>query len=304
MRLSSPTPGFASAAVFISASAWGLYWIPLRALDSQGIGGSWGVALLNAPGAVVLAIVVLFQLAAHRGHMREAAAIGLVTGLGMALYGVGIVHTTVMRATLLFYLTPVWATLIGIVWLEEKATVMRWVAIGVGLIGLLLLVSGGSNTVPLGVGDVFAFFSGIAWAMGAAMIKKYEGVPLPGMTMFQFASTAFFGLLLGAVAGVLEVPSLEALRTAIPYATLISIAFIIPAVMILFWAQKFLFPGRVGLLMMSEVLVAGITASLFLPEERMSGIEWAGAVLILGACLVEVLLTPSDQTSDHTLDQT
>ncbi|WP_127112016.1 DMT family transporter [Shimia sediminis] len=296
MRFNPPSAGFASVAVFVSASAWGLYWIPLRALDEQGVGGSWAVALLNAPAALVLAVIVLFQLQAHRGHMRDAAAIGLATGLGLALYGIGIAHTTVMRATLLFYLTPVWATLIGIVWLEEKAGVLRWVAIGIGLVGLLLLVSGGDGSTSLGIGDVFAFFSGVAWAIGASMIKKYEGVPLAGMTMFQFTATTFFGLLLGAVAGVLHVPDQGALLAALPYGASISILLIIPAVIVLFWAQKFLFPGRVGLLMMSEVLVAGITASLFLPHERMNGVEWAGAALILSACLVEVLLTPSEQT--------
>jgi len=294
MRLNPPSAGFASTAVFLSASVWGLYWIPLRSLEEQGIDGSWGVFLLNAPAALVMGIFVLLGLQAHRGHMREAAAIGLVTGLGLALYGVGIVYTTVMRATLLFYLTPVWATLIGIVWLEEKAGWLRWVAIGVGLVGLLLLVSGGDGTVPLGLGDVFAFFSGIAWAVGASMIKKYHAVPLPGMTMFQFASTAFLGLLLGAVAGVLVVPSSAALLAALPYGAFVSLVFMIPAVIVLFWAQKFLFPGRVGLLMMSEVLVAGVTASLLLPHERMNGVEWAGAALILGACLIEVLLSPAE----------
>jgi len=64
---------------------------------------------------------------------------------------------------------------------------------------------------------------------------------------------------------------------------------------VLFWVQKFLFPGRVGLLMMSEVLTAVLTASLFLPEERLSAIEWAGAVLIIGACLFEVFLTPHER---------
>jgi len=40
------------------------------------------------------------------------------------------------------------------------------------------------------------------------------------------------------------------------------------------------------------VLTAVVTASLFLPEERMSVIEWTGAALIVGACLAEVFLVP------------
>ena len=60
MRLDPPTPGFASAAVFLSASLWGLYWIPLRHLEDQGVGGGWAVALLNLPAAIVLALVAVY----------------------------------------------------------------------------------------------------------------------------------------------------------------------------------------------------------------------------------------------------
>ena len=92
-----------------------------------------------------------------------------------------------VRATLLFYLTPVWATLIGMVWLGEKGSWQRWAAIGGGFGGLMLLVSGGGS-VPLNIGDLFAFFSGVFWAFGAAMIKRYDAVPVPGMTMFSAQS--------------------------------------------------------------------------------------------------------------------
>lgn len=293
MRLNPPSTSFASVAVFLSAAAWGLYWVPLRALEDMNVGGSWAVFLLNAPAALMLAVVVLLQKDKHQGHMREAAAIGLMTGLGLALYASGLVFSTVMRATLLFYLTPIWATLIGIVWLGEKASFARWLAIAVGLGGLSLLVSGGSAT-PFGVGDVFAFFSGVFWALGASMIKRFNAVPLPGMTFFQFTSTALFGLFLGALAGKLGPPDLAVLTAALPMSMIVSIVFIVPAVLILFWAQKFLFPGRVGLLMMSEVLVAAITASIFIPEERMNMLEWTGATLIVTACLVEVFLFPDD----------
>lgn len=296
MRLNPPSAGLASTAVFVSASVWGLYWIPLRYLETRGIAGSLAVFMINAPAAILLSLVVLWQFRALRGHMWHAAAIGVITGLALALYGSGLVFSSVMRTTLLFYLTPVWATLIGIFWLDEKATVMRWVAIAIGLIGLLLLVSGGDGSIPIGIGDVFAFFSGIFWALGAAMIKRFNTVPLIGMTMFQFASTAVCGVLLGAVAGVFEIPQASLVTAVLPMAALVSLCVIFPAVIVLFWAQKFLFPGRVGLLMMSEVLVAAFTASLFIPEERMNVIEWTGAALIIGACLVEVLLTPAEIT--------
>ena len=294
MRLNPPSAGFASATVFLSASLWGLYWIPLRSLEGQGVDGAWAVALLNLPAGIVLALIVLWQWGRHRGHVGHALAIGALTGLGMALYALGLVHSSVVRATLLFYLTPVWATLIGMAWLGEKGCWQRWAAIGGGLGGLALLVSGGGS-VPLNIGDLFALLSGVAWAFGAAMIKRFDVVPVAGMTMAQFACAALAAVALGHVAGPVEVPGGEALLEVLPMVVLISIAIFLPGVCVLFWAQKFLFPGRVGLLMMSEVLTAVLTASLFLPEERLSAIEWTGAVLIIGACLVEVFLTPHER---------
>lgn len=295
MGFKSPSPDLASAAVFWSASLWGLYWIPLRYMEEQGVDGGWAVALLNLPAGIALALIVAWQLGRHRGQFGQAMAIGVLTGFGLALYASGLVYSSVVRATLLFYLTPVWATLLGMVWLGEKACWQRWAAIGGGFGGLLLLVSGGGS-VPLNIGDLFAFFSGVFWAFGAAMIKRYDAVPVPGMAMFQFAFTALGAIVLGYVAGIVELPTGDLVVRVMPMAVLISIVAFLPAVCVLFWAQKFLFPGRVGLLMMSEVLTAVITASLLLPEERMSLAEWTGAALIIGACLVEVLLTPQERS--------
>ena len=102
--------------------------------------------------------------------------------------------------------------------------------------------------------------------------------------------------MLGYVAGIVEIPTGDLFARVMPMTALLSIVAFLPAVCVLFWAQKFLFPGRVGLLMMSEVLTAVITASLLLPEERMSVVEWTGAALIIGACLVEVFLTPQERS--------
>lgn len=293
MRFNPPSSGFASSAVFLSASFWGLYWIPLRYLEEQGLDGAWAIVALNLPAAVVLALVACWKWRAQKGHFQQAILIGILTGFGLALYASGLVYSSVVRVTLLFYLTPVWATLIGILRLGEQTSWQRWVAIAGGLAGLALLVSGGGS-VPLNIGDLFAFLSGVFWAIGASMIKRYNDVPLPGMTSFQFFFTAIGAIALGYVAGFLELPSKELFIQTMPAASVVSVLIILPAVLILFWAQKFLFPGRVGLLMMSEVLTAVITASIFLPEERMSLIAWAGAALIIGACLIEVFLTPNE----------
>ncbi|MEM7060754.1 MAG: DMT family transporter [Pseudomonadota bacterium] len=288
MRLTAPSTGFASLTVFVSASLWGLYWIPLRYLEDLGVAPGWAIVLTTAPAALVLGVIALWQWPRTRPHLRHALLIGALTGTGLALYGLGLIYSSVVRATLLFYLMPVWGTLIGMAWLGERANWRRWAAIAAGLVGLALLMSGGGS-VPLNVGDLFGLLSGIFWSTGAAAIMRFDKVPVPGMTALQFAMTALVAIGVGAMVGTEAFPTVEILTTALPVGTAVAVLGFIPAVVVLFWAQKFLFPGRVGLLMMTEVITAVLTASIFLPEETMSSIQWAGAALVVGACLLEVM---------------
>jgi hypothetical protein len=45
--------------------------------------------------------------------------------------------------------------------------------------------------------------------------------------------------------------------------------------------------------MMSEFMVATLTASLFLPNEVMGFIEWLGPVFVIVACFIEILASTS-----------
>lgn len=294
MNLHSPSANFASMSVLIGAAIWGVYWIPLRYLEDMGISGAWPVALLNVAPILVFAGWSLSNWQKHKVHFQAAFVIGLLTGLAFALYGLGLIYTSVMRATLLYYLTPIWATLIGIFWLGERATWQRTIAIVGGLFGLSILVSGGSAT-DLNVGDLFAFMSGVLWAFGAAMIKRLPTVPIPTMAGLQSFFVATGAIAFGYMAGNQSMLTMAQIEASIGVAVGVSVLMIVPSALLLIWAQKFLSPGRVGLLMMSEVLVAAFTASWLLPGERMNAWEWLGAVLIVGACLIEILFTPLEQ---------
>lgn len=293
MRTTPPSQTTASVSVFVAASVWGLYWVPLHYVEALGVGGGWAVAIINVPALLVLVPLALWAGGLSGRTVQLSAMIGFFTGAALALYASGLVHSSVVRATLLFYLTPVWATLIGIFWLGEKANWSRWAAILAGFLGLLLLVSGGEDSIPLNIGDVFALASGILWAVGAAMIMRHGDLPVPGMMVGMFFFTGLVAIGVGYSVGGDVVPDLSALTEALPAGSAVAILVFVPTVWTIFWAQKYLFPGRAGLLMMSEVMMAVISASIFIPEQRMSVIEWSGAALIIIACLVEVMSSPS-----------
>ena len=167
----------------------------------------------------------------------------------------------------------------------------------------MFLLLSGNSTVQLNIGDFLAFLSGISWAIGAAMIKRFDNVPLTGMTLCQFVVTALGALLIGFMIGSDDPMTLAQSLPVLPMISLVSIGIMLPVLLAIFWAQKRINPGRVGLLMMSEVLVAVISASILQPEERMTLIEWGGAVLIIGACLIEVLAISQPQPSISVMNE-
>ncbi len=283
----TPTTGAASAAVLIAAAMWGLYWIPVRHLEAAGVDGALTVALLNGPAAVLSGIWAIATWRAQKAYWRIALLIGVFAGAALALYGISLVHTSVIRATMLFYLMPVWATLIGIYWLGERAGTLRWIAIALGLAGMSLLLGGGSE--GLNIGDFFALLSGIIWAVATAVIKRAGTIPIAGMLSLQFLFVAIFALLFGVMVNpdMFQVPA--EFSQAVSLSVMISVFGVLPAIVMIFWASQFLFPGRVGLLLMSEVVVAIISASLLLPEEALSIVQWGAVALIICASSLELV---------------
>lgn len=279
----------ASLTLIGATALWGIYWVPVLWLESRGIAGMVAVAMLNVAPALLL-LGLAFRSQATRPAMMQALWVGTIAGLGFGLYSAGIVYGSVVRATLLFYLTPIWSTLIGIVVLSERVGPKRWIAIAVGLSGVALLVSAGPQAT-LNIGDGFALLSGLMWAIAAVGIKKSPELPLTGLTGAQFASTTFLALLLAFLFGA-ELPRVQEWFDALPWATLIGLGIMTPSIAAIFWAQKHVFPGRAGLLMMSEVLVAVITAAIFLPEERLGLVQWIGATMIVGTFFIETMTLP------------
>lgn len=279
----------ASLTLIGATSLWGIYWVPVLWLESRGISGMIAVAMLNIAPAFLL-LVLAFRSQATRPEMVQALMVGAIAGLGFGLYSAGIVYGSVVRATLLFYMTPIWSTLIGILVLSERVGAKRWIAIAVGLSGVALLVSAGPQAT-LNIGDGFALLSGLMWAIAAVGIKKSPELPLTGLTGAQFASTTVLALVLAFLFGA-ELPKAKELFDALPTATLIGLGVMTPSIVAIFWAQKHVFPGRAGLLMMSEVLVAVITAAIFLPEERLGLVQWIGAAMIVGTFFIETMTLP------------
>ena len=275
----------------VSSCAWGLYWLPLRSIEQSGIAGSWSIVLVNACPLIILVPLIFFNLDKLKKYPKPILFAGIMIGAAFTFYANGLVETSVIRATLLFYLSPIWSTIIGIIWLNERLTIARVISIIVALIGLILLLYDFRNqeTAMLNFGDFSSILSGLFWALGASILKKWSNLPIIPLTAIVYFSTTSLSILLAVVVYKAPIPSLALIGQNFPIAFIWSVIVLLPSFCIIFRISQILFPGRVGILMMSEVAVAVISAKILLPEEQMVILQWIGALAILLAGVVEII---------------
>jgi drug/metabolite transporter (DMT)-like permease len=214
----------------------------------------------------------------------------LLTGCAFALYIASLNLTDVVRAILLFYMSPLWSTLLGILVLKERLTTNRVVALLLAFGGLyIVLVVDSGLPVPRNSGDWFALMSGLFWSVGS--VKLFQGgahMILEKVTVFVIFALLMSLLLVVWHQGNLSgMPELSNLKNAWYWVTIIALS-MLPITYLTIWPATVLSPGRVGMLLMVEVIV-GVVSAAILTDEQFGVRELAGTVLIISAGVVEVL---------------
>jgi drug/metabolite transporter (DMT)-like permease len=83
-------------------------------------------------------------------------------------------------------------------------------------------------------------------------------------------------------------PSFALVVTLAPWLLLAAAGFLIPVMWGIYWGSRNVDPGRLGILLQIEA-VAGITSAALLAGEPFGAPQAIGAVLVIGAGLVEVI---------------
>lgn len=276
--------------VFLSAGAWGLYWLPQRWLLDAGMTGGWGTV-----AQYVISLAVLLPVAAWRFRSgREIGirhwACGLLLGSGAIFYANSVLVTEVIRALVFFYLTPFWASLIEVVFLKRRLGWSRFATVGTALAGVWIAVGSEAGApVPIYLGDWFGLLAGFLIAAGAARteVEQPEGVfPLLFMVIvFGLIATIYqYPMLAGSIGNI---PTLENTVYSLPFLLGISLFFVLPTTALIFWSPSKIGTGVFGILILSELVVGVISAAL-LTEEAFGWPQATGTLLIVIAGVVEV----------------
>ena len=100
--------------------------------------------------------------------------------------------------TTIYYANPIAATLLAIPVLREKVPAVRWVAIILGFVGVVIAANPAGLTLSLPVG--LALLAAILWAIGSVLLRK---TAMNEKTLVQMTLTNFFFVVMTFVMAVL-----------------------------------------------------------------------------------------------------
>jgi len=284
-------------ALAISAGSWGIYWLPQRILEEGGLTGGWGTIAQMIIGVLILLPIAIWRKTKSRSTGFDLPLTGLLMGGGFICYALSFLLTDVVRALILFYMTPIWTTIFEILFLKKKPGVVRYLTLALALGGLWIVFSK-QTIIPLpeNAGDWLALAGGAIFAGGLIRLEiiKTDGVfPI----IFSFF---FYGALFNIVAGFLlaeylgPMPAIDSFVSMSLFLFLISVFYFIPTGIVILWTPSQLGAGLCSILFLSEIVV-GVISSSILTNEPFGWREIAGSSMIIIGGILAVVLAPKEQ---------
>lgn len=287
-------------AVVAGASLWGLFWIPLRYLDTLGINALWALTLVM--GAALLPAIFMMYLRSSFADLcrMETLRAGIVLGLATTLYFIALMFTDVIRVVFLFYMLPLWTTVSARLIYGEPISPARLGIMFVALAGLWLLLSEGDGfPVPQSAGDWCAIASGMCWGISLSLLRAdvYSNaysktcvtvggafiMSLTAVLYFQISHTAPPSQTLPLAMD--NVQSLSRDFLIVIVAIVFGVLALYPAMIAQIWGAAQIPAPTAALLTMSELIVAIVSAAIIIGTDMPAMAIAGGCIIIVALCL-------------------
>lgn len=271
-------------ALLLAATLWGLVWYPLRVLEDAGLNGLWTSLLIYA-AALLVAIPYIVRQRAYLGAQPVLfLLIALFSGWTNIAFILSVIEGNVVRVVLLFYLSPLWATLFARIFLGEKLTPRALLMLGVAMSGAILMLwkpeqAGGWLFTTA---DWLALSAGMGFAATNVSVRYAHEMPIglkSSATWLGVCILAVIWLWLGD-ARLPEVGSEVLIWTFV----LGGIAMMVMTITVQYGVTH-MPVQRSAVILLFELIVVAVSAQI-LTNEAVSPMEWVGGGFIMAASLL------------------
>lgn len=243
--------------------------------------------------------VGLLALRYRSGCLAAFAAIGthgaLVTALfalNTILFVVAVATTTVANTLVIMSAAPLFAALIGRVFLGERPPLRTWIAIAIAICGIAVIVGDGLS-VGTWMGDLIALAAAVA--LGAHFVLVRAARPVDMMP-----AVGLSGLLVAAVA-LIAADSLALTPVQFGWMALLGLLILPVSFGLLTLAPIYLSAAEVGLVVLLETVLGPLWVWLVLGEEP-SGHALIGGAIVITALVMNFVLKRRSLPADPHLE--
>lgn len=264
--------------LLFAGTMWGLIWYPLRLFEDQGLHGLWATVLMYC-GTLIIAIPVLAK--GWREWLTHPVLfffMALATGWTNIAFILAVLDGNVVRVMLLFYLSPLWATLLAVFFLGEHLSRRAYVILVIAMLGAVIMLWHESLgfPAPKDAADWLALSAGIAFAITNVLIHKLNDASVMVKT-----ATGWLGVLFIAFILIIFTKQTLAVSTEV-----IAGAWLLGAIVMTLMNVAVVYGvtnmpvHRSAIILLFEIVV-GAVSSLWLTNEVIELREWIGGSLVI-----------------------
>ena len=176
------------------------------------------------------------------------------------------------------------------IFLGDAITLNRILAMAMAILGMLTIFGLGARfPIPNNIGDWLGIASGVLWAVATVRLRMSESHSAIELTAGFFQWSLIFSASAAFLLAPAYIPRIEQALPTLPLLLIFMALLVLPGTYASLWGPKYLSPGIVGLLFMTEIVVGAISVAL-LAGEPFGIRELTGVLLIAGASMLEPLL--------------
>ena len=270
-----------------NAFTWGVSWWPFRQLEALGLHPLWATALIYL---LALLFISAWRPQSWRQlwHAPVLWVLVLASGTTNAAFNWGVTLGDVVRVVLLFYTMPLWAVLLARLLLQERLTPLAATRVALALAGaaIVLWPEGGGLPLPHNLAESLGLLGGFAFALNNVMLRREARQPELARALAMFLGGAVVSAALALALGTqgLVAPPPAPAWTWVLGALALGLLFLSSNLTLQYCAAR-LSANVTAVVMVTEVLFAGVSAVALGAAQLSPGLVAGGALIVLAALL-------------------